>query len=113
MPREQKDEEYGYQKLAGFFTLFLLLSVVGGLFLLVAGLPPRLGAGSVVLGVAWFVVLIVGVVQMGKVSTGYKCPQCGTPLPQLPAEKATDYEHRFLCKQCDVLWVTGVHEGDG
>lgn len=113
MPRERKDDEYGYQKLAGFFTLFLLLSMVGGLFLLVAGVPPRLTAGSAVLGVLWFGVLIAGGIQMGRISTGYKCPQCGAPLPQLPAEKATRYEHRFLCKHCDVLWVTGVHEGDG
>lgn len=112
MPTERKDEEYGYRTLAGLVGMMVVLGAVTLLFIPAAGDPPQVTAAAVVVGIIWLAVLLVGTVQLSRINSPYRCPQCGADLPPLPLEKSTDYEHRFHCPHCDVLWLTGSHQGD-
>ena len=98
--------------MGGVIVLIVVLMALGGLLLLVIGQPPKWNiAGFVVLG-GWLLVLVLGTAWLMKAAKRYNCPQCGAQLPRLAPEASANYEHRFLCKRCDILWCTGVHDTD-
>jgi DNA-directed RNA polymerase subunit RPC12/RpoP len=113
MPREQHDEEYGYQTLVRVFGLFAALLFVGAMAIPTVIEPGHFTPAGYVVTVVWVAILVGGVICCGKVRAGYRCPKCGTRLPPMQTEGSTKYEHRFHCQRCDIVWTTGVHEGDG
>ena len=113
MPIERRDEEYAYQKLARFFVLMVSLGMVS-LFAIptVIDVPRITPLGWLELATGCGLV-IGGVIWLGKVESTYRCPKCGAALPKLKPEKSTQYEYRFFRPTCDIVWTTGMHEGDG
>lgn len=112
MATERRDEEYGYRTLVRVLTLTFSLMFLGVFLIPTVVDPPHITtAGYVLLG-GWILVLISGVVWCGRTRAAYHCPRCGARLPPLRGDAATRYEHRFRCPSCDVIWTTGVYEGD-
>jgi hypothetical protein len=112
MPIEKRDEEYGYRTLIRVFALIFSLMFVGVFIIPTAVTPGHFTPAGYVVAAIWIIVLVVGTIWCARVRATYRCPGCGASLPPLKSEKSTDYEHRFLCECCDIVWTTGVHEGD-
>ncbi len=113
MPQEQRDEEYGYQTLVRVFGLLAALLFVGAMAIPTVIEPGHFTPAGYVVTVVWVAILVGGVISCGKVKADYRCPKCGTRLPPMQTQGSTKYEHRFHCQACDIVWTTGVHEGDG
>jgi hypothetical protein len=49
-----------------------------------------------------------------RVLRRYRCPQCGSRLPQYAGERDPEKarEYRFFCEACNVLWTTGLKSGE-
>jgi len=68
------------------------------------------------LGIALFCILLVVMVTglavlRNRVLGHYQCPQCHSELPR-HKDSSRHSEYLFYCKNCDVLWKTGLQEGD-
>ena len=112
MPVEKRDEEYGYRTLTRVFALIFSLMFVGVFIIPTAVTPGHFTPAGYVVAAIWLMILVFGSIWGARVRSSYRCPGCGASLPPLKPEKSTNYEHRFLCESCDIIWTTGVHEGD-
>ena len=112
MPQKCRDRSYGRRKFGGSIGLLLLLILIARLVELLAGEPRKLTAGAIVVGTIGFGVLVIGTTWLIRLRSRYRCPQCGAHLPPLEPEAVTGHEHCFLCERCDILWLTGVYEGE-
>jgi hypothetical protein len=112
MPIEKRDEEYGHRTLTRVLALIFSLMVIGVFIIPTAVKPGHLTPAGYVIGTIWLIVLVVGTIWCNRARSTYRCLGCSASLPPLKSEKSTNYEHRFLCERCDIIWTTGVHEGD-
>ncbi len=68
------------------------------------------------LGVVLFCVILVAMITSlavlhHRVLGRYQCPQCQARLPR-HKDPARKRDFLFYCQKCDVVWKTGLQEGD-
>ena len=112
MATERHDESYGDKILSRSLLVIIALFFLGASMIPTVVQAPRISTSGYLLLVTWGIVLVSGVVWVGRLRYCYGCPTCGSRLPLLPLERATKYRHRFHCAKCDVVWTTGVYDGD-
>jgi len=112
MAVEQRDEEYGGRTLSRVLVLIFALMFVGLMAIPTIIEPRHFTPAGYVVSAIWLVLLLAGTIWCTKVRSTYRCPKCGAQLPALEAEPGSNFEHRFFCGSCDIIWTTGVHEGD-
>ena len=57
-----------------------------------------------------FVTALVGFVRQQRLSSRYHCPECGALLPY--STDGTDKRIQFHCNHCNVVWDSGMMEGN-
>ena len=60
--------------------------------------------------VAGLGIAIVGLLRQERLFRNYRCPQCGTRLPESPRKDRKPIE--FFCSRCDIIWDSGFIESD-
>jgi len=109
---EQHDKAYGKRTIKR--VIVVIAALIGiGVFMIptVFGGPRITTVGYILIGV-WGFVLAIGVIWAARVRSRYYCPRCGAHLPPLESDASTNYQHRFQCTACDVIWTTDVYTGD-
>ena len=111
MPAERKDPEFGMRVL-----IRVVGSILGPSLLLVPFLFP-LRSPQKPWEIALFVAApvsaaILGCVLLYRLHHRYHCPHCGAYVPFLKPEARTRNEHRYYCRDCDIVWTTGVFWGE-
>jgi hypothetical protein len=90
--------------------IFVVSSLLGGVIIL--GWKPELGWVEIVALCSLIVVMVTGLAVLhNRVSGHYRCPQCRVELPR-HKDDARCAEYLFYCKNCDVIWKTGLQEGE-
>lgn len=112
MAMERYDKEYGGRTIVRVILLIGALIGVGVFIIPNVEYGPKVSPIGWALISIWGVILVVGTVWAGRVQSRYRCPQCGAQLPMLRPESSTNYQHRFQCSTCDVIWTTDVYVGD-
>jgi hypothetical protein len=112
MSNERKDPDFAVRILVRMFG-----SILGPGLLLVPFLFP-LRSPEKPWEIALFIAaplitVVVGCVLLYWLHHHYRCPQCGRHLPFQEPEARTRYEPRYYCRECDVVWTTGVFQGGG
>jgi hypothetical protein len=111
MAIERKDSEFGSR-----VFIRLLISIVGPSLLLlpfaVRGKMPATRPEMALFAAAPITTAILGCYLLHRLYRRYRCPQCGTKANPEPVRAELRYEHRFYCKQCDIVWQTGVSSGE-
>ena len=57
---------------------------------------------------------LLAICYVGKhrILSGFKCRDCGKPLPLPRRERGKTFEARYYCQHCNIVWETGVKESD-
>lgn len=80
---------------------------------LIVGMKAHEGRDGTQFLLAWGIgvaIAIIGFVRQQRQSRRYRCPECGAILPY-----ATEGEERriqFHCQSCDIIWDSGMMEGN-
>jgi hypothetical protein len=47
-----------------------------------------------------------------RVLARYRCPKCGARIPFCGDDPKRAQEYRYYCKDCDIIWQTGLRQGE-
>ena len=111
MSVERKDEEFGGRVLVRVILCILIPSLFVVPVAFTADSPLKTWQMVVLVG-GPLTTAVAGYWLMHRLHSRYCCPQCGARLPSKPTEKASGYEYRFYCQKCDIIWTTGVFQGE-
>jgi hypothetical protein len=93
--------------LVGIFVVSSFLGV-----LIIVGTMREHERLGIILFCILLVVMVTGLAVLHhRVLGHYLCPQCRKELPR-HKDSSRRAEHLFYCKDCDVLWNTGLKDGD-
>ncbi len=112
MATEQHDKDYGDRTLYRVMILIAALLGLGVFIIPNVEYGPKITTAGYVIITFWTLILVVGCFWVGQVQARYRCVKCGAHLPKLQPEASTKYQHRFYCKNCDVVWTTDIYAGD-
>ena len=112
MTTEQHDNSYGERTILRVIVLIGSLVGIGVFIIPHVDHAARISAVGFVLIVIWVLVLVVGGIWASRIRRHYCCPKCGERLPMLAPEADTNYQHRFHCLACDVIWTTDIYRED-
>jgi hypothetical protein len=111
MAVERKDEQFGGRVLVRILPSILIPSFFVLPVVLTADSPMK--TWQIVVCVAGPLTTAVSACWlMYRLHSRYCCPQCGARLPSKRTEAASRYEYRFYCQRCDIIWTTGVFQGE-
>ena len=82
-----------------------------GLVVMLGVMPKHKQLGSILVCAMIAVMVAVLAVLHNRVLGHYRCPQCRVELPR-HRDAARRDEYLFYCQNCDVLWRTGLREGE-
>lgn len=110
MPVEKKDPTFIERFVLPLLGVFLVAPLLGCAIMFGVKLGhERL---QIVLFCALIVVMVVVLAVLHhRVLGHYRCPQCQAELPR-HKDPARPAEYLFYCQKCDVLWKTGLREGE-
>lgn len=110
MATERKDPTFFERFVAPLLTIFVVSSLFGGVVML--GVMPEHKRLGIILFCAVIVVMVTLLAVLhNRVLGHYRCPQCRAELPR-HKDDARGAEYLFYCKSCDVIWKTGLQQGD-
>ena len=112
---ERKDDEFGYKKI-----LRGLLFVGGCIPFFIWIASQSYGDESDKhlstlgwIGIAAFIVYtVLALVFIPRPEARYRCPKCRARLNMRLSDQTPNREYQFHCMAYDILWRTGVLEGD-
>ena len=110
MAVEKQDPTFFERFIAPLLGIFIVSPLLG--CVIYFGWKPehewvRIVASCGVIGV----MVIALAVLHNRVLGHYRCPQCQSELPR-HRDDAHRAQYLFYCKNCDVIWKTGLQEGD-
>ena len=111
MSTTRHDERFAHRNLS-----ILLGCFAGGLITLPLVLPfwrSHPGwLGLLALCTPAICIAVVGLLLGYHVHRRYRCRECGGLATLLPTPAGKPLEYRYHCQRCDIIWETGVTEGD-
>ena len=66
---------------------------------------------STICDVVGFILLLGTIVIWFLMIGRFRCPQCGKRLSQ-PKKPWTDRRLKFRCRECNIIWDTGIEESE-
>jgi hypothetical protein len=111
MPKERIDKSINAEIV--FYILFTFL--LPGLFflLMLNDFDSPMKPWQRVIGFAGpIAILTVPCFLILNIFYRYRCPECKTHLPLRKTKARSNFEYRFYCQKCNIIWKTGVHDVD-
>ena len=110
MAVEKRDPTFFERFVAPLLGIFVVSSLLG--CVIIFGWKPEYERLEIVLFCSLIVVMVTSLAVLHtRVLGHYRCPQCQAELPR-HKDDARRAEYLFYCKNCDVIWKTGLQEGD-
>ena len=111
MPIEKRDPEFGTRFILPLVVIFAVAALCG---LVAMGYSQDHKGWAGI----WPFCLVVGLMLIAifalhhRVLRRYRCPQCGSRIPFYREDSTRVEEYRYYCKDCDVIWNTGLRQGE-
>jgi len=110
MATEKRDPTFVERFVLPLIGIFVVSSFFG--VLIIGGMMREHERLGIILFCIVLVVMVTGLAVLHhRVLGHYQCPQCRKELPR-HKDNSRRAEYLFYCKDCDVLWKTGLQEGD-
>src|SRR5258708_6335650 len=112
MPVEKKDPSFGSRFILPLLCIFLMAALCGAVAMRFTDMHKSwLGLWPFGLVVLFMLVALFALHHF--VVCRYRCPQCRARLPIYREDAVRADEYRYYCKSCDVIWNTGLRQGEG
>jgi predicted RNA-binding Zn-ribbon protein involved in translation (DUF1610 family) len=110
MATEKQDPTFLERFVVPLLGIFLVSSLFG--CVIIFYWKPEHEGLEIALFCGLIVVMITGLAVLHRKVLGhYRCPQCPTELTR-HKDASRRAEYLFYCKNCDVIWMTGLQQGD-
>jgi hypothetical protein len=110
MPTEKSDPTFTERFVVPLVVIFVVSSFLG--VVIIAGLMRDHEQLGIILFCSLLVIMLTRIIVLyRRVLYHYQCPQCHKELPRHP-DHSRQAEYLFYCKDCDILWKTGLKEGE-
>jgi hypothetical protein len=109
---EKLDPTFSRRFIVPLLLIFAAGAVCGGLAMLWATANGSAAKGVLPFCIIFLLMWAALLVLHSRVLKNYQCPQCGARLPRYQAEPERLKEYRFSCAPCNIIWQTGLRQGD-